>query len=244
MDHDPVDNAIRDALKRELNAQAPQDWGDATVGARLIHTVVSEPPPFRPRRAQTRLHDTPQRPSRARTPRQAWWWVAVSTGFAAVLAVGLSHWVTGSGNRSLAGGSPPIVAPSGSRNVSGTPGPSRSASPSTASTGPSTYIGDTGIIAMNAPAPHQGVTPGSTMIVSGTIISNMRRHTVQIQLFAHDHHNSAMLVSQTFHVDSAGKFSGTLTVPVHIPPRGTTMQLWVELLQKGGPSVSTTLTAQ
>ncbi len=97
---------------------------------------------------------------------------------------------------------------------------------------------------MNAPAPHQGVTPGSTLTVSGTIISNMHSHTVQIQLFAHDHHNSATLASQTFHVDSAGKFSGTLAVPVHMPPRGTTMQLWVELVQKGGPSVSTILTAQ
>ncbi|MDA8205702.1 MAG: hypothetical protein M0Z36_06515 [Thermaerobacter sp.] len=99
MDHDPVDNAIRDALKRELKALAPQGWDDETVGGgRLIHTVVSEAPPFRPRPARTRPHDTWQPSSRARDPRQTWWWVAVSAGFAAVLAVGLGHWVTGSGH--------------------------------------------------------------------------------------------------------------------------------------------------
>lgn len=63
-------------------------------------------PAFRQRLAATLANDTPTGGVRPRTPGTGWWWVAVGTGFAAVVAVGLGQGMPGFG---VAGSRSPLA---------------------------------------------------------------------------------------------------------------------------------------
>lgn len=77
-------------------------------------------------------------------------------------------------------------------------------------------------------------------MVSGTV----ENQTLQVTLFSGDVKPSATLQVQDFKVGSDGKFNGSFTIPSNLPSSGTNMQIVFELLMKGGPEVSTTLTVQ
>lgn len=104
-------------------------------------------------------------------------------------------------------------------------------------------VGDTADIHLTQPMA-QEVQPGTRVMISGTV--NKRFHhqvvTVQVSLFAHAHPDSLMLAQQDYSVNRKGQFSGLFPVPSkNLPARGAKMELWIELLAKGGPAVYTTL---
>jgi hypothetical protein len=93
--------------------------------------------------------------------------------------------------------------------------------------------GDTQIIQLISPTANQTVTPGSTITVSGTVAKGFENQTLQVTLFSGDQKPSNVLRVQNFIVDRDGRFRGTFTEPSSLPPRGTKMQFWLELLEKG-----------
>lgn len=109
---------------------------------------------------------------------------------------------------------------------------------------PPTIVGDTGIIHLDSPVPNQLVKAGSQILVSGTVAKGFENQTLQVTLFSGDVKPSATFQVQDFKVGSDGKFNGSFTIPSNLPSSGTNMQIVFELLMKGGPEVSTTLTVQ
>lgn len=99
MDNDSVDDVLRRTLRRELQTRAPRHWDDAAA------------PAFRFRAHQAPSNETGKPQTMPRMPGHGWWWwVAVGTGFAAVLAAGLDNVMTGSGHhgRGMAARSLPV----------------------------------------------------------------------------------------------------------------------------------------
>lgn len=104
-------------------------------------------------------------------------------------------------------------------------------------------LGDTADIHLTQPRVHE-VQPGTRVMISGTVNRRFHRQvvTVQVSLFAHAHPDSPMLAQKAYPVNGKGQFSGLFPIPSKaLPVRGAKMELWIELLAKGGPAVYTTL---
>ncbi len=58
MDNDAVDDAIRGALRRELQTHAPQHWGNTTANEPFVHATIQKAPAPRLPMSQAPSDDT------------------------------------------------------------------------------------------------------------------------------------------------------------------------------------------
>ena len=101
VDNDSVDDAIRGALRRELQTHAPQRWDDTTAHEQFVHATIKKAPAFRLPIAHAAPSDSGRPYANPQTHSHRWWWVAVSTSFAVLMAVGLLHVMTGAVHHNL-----------------------------------------------------------------------------------------------------------------------------------------------
>lgn len=125
----------------------------------------------------------------------------------------------------------------------GTQATTNTSSSSTANQ-PGAIIGNTQIIHLASPVPNQTVQAGSEIMVSGTVGKGFEHQTLQVQLYSGNVKPLRIIQTKKIQVGSDGKFSGQFGIPNNLPSGGTKMQVVFELLMKGGPEVSTALSAK
>lgn len=162
-------------------------------------------------------------------------------GVIGLLSAGL---IAGCGTTSSGSSSPPSNITTGNQTSVASTTPSDNQTSSSQATGNnlSDITVPTGtMIYVLSPVNNETVSPGSKLGIRGKVANGFANNPLRITLFSGTQKVSKILNQQSLTISSDNTFSGTFTIPNHLPPTGTHLDLTFEILVKGGPLEQITL---